>query len=672
VVAPAVSRPPHASPRVARAVRIGQILAAAGVAAFVLHASGAVGADQHGLFDDWIYNGLLVLAAVGCVGRAVAVRHERRAWLLMGLGIAAWTVGDLHYAFFLADADDPPFPSIGDAFYLAFYPAGFAALLLLLRSRLSGHMRTLSLDGATASLAAAAVGAGVLFTLVTATTGGGAAVILTNLAYPLGDLLLLALVVGVFALTGWRPGTAWTLIGAGMIAATIADGVYLIQVAGGTYVEGGVSDAFWPAAMLLLALAAWRPTGLPGRPLVLEGRLALITPVVCALIGVGVQVYDHFDRTNLLALALSVATIVAVVVRLDVTFLEKRRLTERLRDQATTDPVTGTGNRRKLMADLEDLLRHLDGRTALLMIFDLDGFKRYNDTFGHPAGDALLGRLGRRLATAVEPFGSVYRLGGDEFCLLAELPESEASALIDAAAAALCDHGDAFEVTSSFGAVFLRSEADSPSEALRLADQRLYAEKARRSSERGLPQDVLLRVLFEREPDLHEHVRRVARLAEATGRLLGVTGAELEHLRLAAELHDIGKLAIPDELLMKPAPLDEEEWAFVRKHTLIGQRILTASPALVGIGRIVRSTHERWDGAGYPDGLRGEDIPLAARIINAADAYVAMTDSRPYTSGTTPELAARELRRCAGAQFDPAVVEGICAAAAQIVEPAAV
>jgi diguanylate cyclase (GGDEF)-like protein len=402
----------------------------------------------------------------------------------------------------------------------------------------------------------------------------------------------------------------------------------------------------------------------------LEGRRMLVTPVVCALIGVGVQVYDHFARTNLFALGLSVATILAVVVRLDLTFSEKRRLTERLRDQATTDPVTGTGNRRKLMTDLDELLKQLGDRTALLMIFDLDGFKRYNDTFGHPAGDALLARLGRRLATAVEPYGSVYRLGGDEFCLLAEVREDAAAAVIEAGSTALSDHGDGFEVRSSFGAVFLPAEADEASEALRVADQRLYAEKARRASERGQPQDVLLRMLFEREPELHEHVRRVARLAEATGRRLGIEGAELEDLKLAAELHDIGKLAIPDELLLKPVPLDQDEWAFVRKHTLIGQRILTASPALAGIGRIVRSTHERWDGEGYPDGLSGEDVPLAARIVHACDAYVAMTDCRPYTQGVTPELAARELRRCAGAQFDPAVVEAICAAAVELDETA--
>ena len=660
------------SPRLAWALRAGQAVAVGGLTIFVLHALTGVGGRVDGLIQDWLYNGLLVLAAAGCIARAVAIKKERAAWLLLGLGMAAWTAGDIHYSLFLSDLADPPFPSIGDAFYLAFYPTTFAALVLLLRARTPDHIRSLWLDGATAALAAATAATSVLLALVSSTTGGSRAAIATNLAYPLGDVLILALVVGVFALTGWRPGTAWTLIGAGIIATTIADGVYLARVAADTYVEGGVYDAFWPGAMLLLAFAAWRPSGAPRGRIALEGRTVLFTPVACALIAIAVQVYDHFHRTNLLALGLSVATLLAVILRLDVTFSEKRRLTGRLREQATIDPVTGIGNRRKLMADMDDLLADLGGRNALLMIFDLDGFKRYNDTFGHPAGDALLARLGRRLAAAVEPQGSVYRLGGDEFCVLAELEESAASALIDGAARALTDHGDGFDVGSSFGCVFLPGEAEDASEAVRIADQRLYAEKARRSSNRGHPQDVLLRVLFEREPDLHEHVRLVARLAEATGCLLGIAGAELEELKLAAELHDVGKLAIPDELLMKSAPLEEHEWAFIQRHTLIGERILMASPALATIGRIVRATHERFDGAGYPDALRGDATPLAARIIHACDAYVALTNARPHTNGVSAELARSELRRCAGSQFDPAVVDAICAATLELAETALV
>jgi HD-GYP domain-containing protein (c-di-GMP phosphodiesterase class II) len=155
------------------------------------------------------------------------------------------------------------------------------------------------------------------------------------------------------------------------------------------------------------------------------------------------------------------------------------------------------------------------------------------------------------------------------------------------------------------------------------------------------------------------------------GELLHLGREELEQLRLVAELHDVGKLAIPDVVLQKAEPLDATEWEFIHSHTLIGQRILGAAPALRPIGAIVRSTHENWDGRGYPDKLAGEAIPLAARIVAACDAYSAMTSDRPYRAARTAEEAVAELRRCAGRQFDPQVVELLCAALADQVEPAA-
>jgi HD-GYP domain-containing protein (c-di-GMP phosphodiesterase class II) len=144
-------------------------------------------------------------------------------------------------------------------------------------------------------------------------------------------------------------------------------------------------------------------------------------------------------------------------------------------------------------------------------------------------------------------------------------------------------------------------------------------------------------------------------------RSLGLRGDELDELVRAARLHDLGKVAVPDEILRKPGPLDEREWAFVRQHTLVGERILRASPALHGVASIVRSTHERWDGVGYPDGLAGEEIPLASRIICACDAYDAMVSERTYRPAYTPQEALAELERCAGAQFDPTVVRVLVA-----------
>lgn len=173
--------------------------------------------------------------------------------------------------------------------------------------------------------------------------------------------------------------------------------------------------------------------------------------------------------------------------------------------------------------------------------------------------------------------------------------------------------------------------------------------------------DVLLAFLHERRPELATHLRRVGRLAAHIGRRLGIEEEKLEQIRLAGELHDIGKAAIPDAILNKPGPLSDEEWKFMLRHTVVGERILAAAPALAPVARLVRSTAERWDGSGYPDGLVGEQTPLGARIVAVCDAFYAMTSSRPYYPARDSEEAIAELVRGAGAQFDPRVVEALVA-----------
>lgn len=331
------------------------------------------------------------------------------------------------------------------------------------------------------------------------------------------------------------------------------------------------------------------------------------------------------------------------------------------RDEAQSDDLTGLANRRKLLADLEDAISEADaGKEHVLIIHDLNGFKYYNDTFGHPAGDALLRRLSRKLSDAVERYGSSYRLGGDEFCVLAAVPADAVEALLDAATDALSEVGEGFSVSSCFGAVFLPSEAADSSAALQIADRRLYAQKHATKLGVGQGHEVLLEALFERDPELRTHVQDVAHLSAAVGTRLGLNRNEVEELVIAAQLHDVGKIAIPDAVLHKPGALDEAEWRLIRQHPLIGQRILAAVPALHGVGTIVRATHERWDGAGYVDGLAGRAIPLSARIIAVCDTFSAMTSDRPYCPAVAVADALAELRRCAGTQFDPEVVRVFC------------
>jgi HD-GYP domain-containing protein (c-di-GMP phosphodiesterase class II) len=212
------------------------------------------------------------------------------------------------------------------------------------------------------------------------------------------------------------------------------------------------------------------------------------------------------------------------------------------------------------------------------------------------------------------------------------------------------------------GTALVPSEAEDPGAAMRLADQRLYAAR----QDLGVPElrtrDALMAALSETRPELARHMRAVAALAAETGRELGVGGGALDELVQAAELHDVGKIAIPDEILDKSGPLSDEDWDFLRRHTVVGERILGAAAPLGPVAELVRSSHERWDGGGYPDGLRGEEIPLGARVIAVCDAYDTMVSERHDSSALEARAALDELRRWAGRQFDPQVVEAFVAA----------
>ena len=343
---------------------------------------------------------------------------------------------------------------------------------------------------------------------------------------------------------------------------------------------------------------------------------------------------------------------------------EKDQLLKEAQAEARTDALTALGNRRALIDDLTSATVEASGtkQELLLAMFDLDGFKQYNDSFGHAAGDALLQRLGRRLIQATEQAGSTYRMGGDEFCMLARCTRDAAEQLLDDAIEALGDSGEGWHIGCTHGAVWIPSEAASASEALKLADERMYANKAGTSSASRQVTDALLQVITEQSRDLDQHVERVAELASQVAEALDQPEHEVWRIRMAATLHDIGKTAIPAAILDKPGPLDEREWEFVRRHPVIGERIALAAPALASTAALIRSSHERVDGGGYPDGLTREEIPLGARIIAVCDAFDAMSTDRAYRRAMSAEAALEELRGNAGTQFDANIVEAFCAA----------
>ena len=644
-----------------------QALAFLLLAGFALQTGPGLGGAWFDMFfNDWVYNALIIVSAIACLARAAAVRQERGAWLMLGIGIAFWAAAEVLATTWLNKLAAPPYPSVVDGFYLSFYPMVYVALVLLVRGRMSEARASLWLDGLIAALAVAVVGELFVFQAIIGLEQGTALQVATDLAYPLADLVMLALVIGVFALTGWRPGRAWTLIGIGLAALATADILYAYQAAHGIYVAGTMLDALWPAATLLVASAAWQPPR--SVRIDLSGWRMLVVPSGFALIGVAALVYEALSGSDQIAVLLAALTLVAATLRTALTFRENLKMLEQTTRESLTDALTGLANRRRLITDLDRAVAAARVEPHALVLFDLDGFKRYNDTFGHPAGDALLARVGGRLEEAMRPYGRAYRLGGDEFAALVSTSGTESRVAVAAAVEALTERGDGFDVGTSHGVVHLGIEAVDAATAMQLADQRLYSTKSGRATTTVSRQthDVLMQVLLEREPELREHHAGVAHMAREVARTLGLEGEALDETTRAAELHDIGKMAIPDEILNKPARLTDEEYEFMKQHTLIGERMLAAAPAMGGVAKIVRASHERWDGAGYPDGLAGGDIPLAARIVAVCDSFDAMTTQRPYNRPRSVEDGIAELRRCAGSQFDPDVVEAFAEVMASV------
>ncbi len=328
--------------------------------------------------------------------------------------------------------------------------------------------------------------------------------------------------------------------------------------------------------------------------------------------------------------------------------------------RAVTDALTGLGNRRALERELESAAARAAAGEALTIIYlDLDGFKIYNDRFGHATGDALLRRLGVALGACIEGHGRAFRIGGDEFCAVLDGEIMAGDLRVEAVRAALSEQGPGFQIGPSCGVVSLPGDAADLRTALRLADERMY--EAKRGG-RPTPAQEISRVLMlalneHRLADAGEEEMEVGELGKEIALELGLSADEADAVGRAAELHDIGKIAIPDAILIKPGSLDASEWALMRQHTLIGERILSGSPSFREVARLVRHSHERLDGTGYPDRLAGEQISLGARIVAVCDAYAAMVCERPYRRARRPDQALAELARCAGTQFDGLVVE---------------
>lgn len=477
------------------AVRIALLAGWVLLAAFSSHAlMGYGGQGLDDFFQKWVNDGIAIIATLACAERARRQRRERTAWLLVSLGIATWTAGNIYYTLVLIDLDPFPVPSVADGLWLSLYPPIAVALVLLLRSRVRMFPRSLWLDGVIGACAVASVAAAiVLEAVLQAGLHGTFAAITTNLAYPTADLILLGVMTGVVALSGWRVGRAWGYVTAALISFTVTDGLFLFQTATGSYSVGTIVDAGWLLAVLLFAEAAWQPIP-ETRTVIAHGHRMLVLPAVFSASALGVLLWGDVGEMNVVAITLAAITVAAVVVRMALAFLDVSIATDALelarRDaeqRSRVDALTGLFNRRHmsevLTSEFERASR--EETTPALLLVDLDNFKHVNDAHGHVAGDAVLIEAARRLELTMRTYDCVARWGGEEYCAVVSSIESDSDLVqrADEVRRAISDHqfelpsGSLLTVTCSIGMARFDAGDFSTETLLQLADQALYAAK---------------------------------------------------------------------------------------------------------------------------------------------------------------------------------------------------
>jgi diguanylate cyclase (GGDEF)-like protein len=434
--------------------------------------------------------------------------------------------------------------------------------------------------------------------------------------------------------------------------------------------------AFYAVDLVLVALVVARTSHEQFRPL-LRRTLGATSIPLAIMVSLSVVLVVLWERSPFL-----IAALFGPLVAFDLYQRSQLRALEAMR-AAVTDPVTGLGNRRRFDERLNDEVPpSKPGSPVSVCLLDVDGLKDINDRYGHPIGDLALAAVGARLASS----GEAFRLGGDEFALLLPNVEPEQArllvelVLVDLALEAGLDE----PVKVSGGIAAYPRDGEAPQGLVDRADEALYHAKrhapgsvyARSADGLGLralvadsPTDRatrlqaatnLARAVDSRDALGGSHSQSVGRLAARLGKRLGCDVEQCELIELAGRLHDLGKVAIPEEILDKPAPLAPDERRVLERHPTVGSNMLTS----LGLGAVsswVLHHHERWDGTGYPDALVGEVIPLPARILAVADAFDALVSDHVYRGRLSPAEALGELERGAGTQFDPTVVAALVA-----------
>jgi diguanylate cyclase (GGDEF)-like protein len=481
------------SPKVAHRapfVRCGLVVLLAAAGFFVATTLSGARAEVAaiGAVDGWLSNCFSLVAGSLCLLRAVLVRQERWAWAAIGIGLAFYGAGTIYFYTVVTHQDPQPYPSLADAGWLAFYPAAYVCVVLLLRARVATFHPSMWLDGLVGGLGVAALSGGLVTDRLIGNATTGPLTAIVNLAYPVADLLLLVLVVSAFGVLGGRTGLVWWLLGFALAGFAVADTLFLFAVTEGPFVPGSALDVLWCVALLMPAFAAWQrpPTAAARmRSLRMGGWAVMIVPTMFTFTSLALLALQSIRQLPVAAVVLAAATVVAALLRAGLTFTEVQQLAES-RLQARTDELTGLTNRR----GFTERLAHaggdsVDNEQFAVLILDLDRFKEINDSLGHQVGDDLLRLVGTRINGALRPVDLLARLGGDEFAVLLDGVDSVgATAVAKRVGAGLAEPfevgGMTLHIGTSIGIAVYPDHAVHGAEILRRADLAMYAAKARR------------------------------------------------------------------------------------------------------------------------------------------------------------------------------------------------
>jgi diguanylate cyclase (GGDEF)-like protein len=438
-------------------------------------------------FDVWVANAGYVGCAALCTWRAIARRRGRWGWAALAVGLWFFTAGSVLFTVWVQYLTPQPYPSISDAAFLTFFLFAFPGIGLLVRETVPHTSKTIWIDGLIAALGVAALESILVITpIIKASAGISGTSVATNVAYPIGDMVLVTMVVAVFAVRGWRPGRLWWTLGAGLVLFAAADSVFVLQVTAGTYVTGTPLDSLYLIGTFLMAFAAWQGMGVSAAKSTSTVRPTNVVPVLFLLSSLGIVV-SAAGRSIDLGVILATATLVIAIARSAYAFRQLRALADSRRE-ARTDELTGLPNRRLFFESLAASLELGATQTTAVLMIDLDRFKEINDSLGHHVGDDVLRQLGPRLTEAVGTSGTVARLGGDEFGLVLSAP-------VDAAAAVEVAErvrevlkqpfqleGMSLRVDASIGVSLAPEHGTTPETLLQKADVAMFAAKRSHSA----------------------------------------------------------------------------------------------------------------------------------------------------------------------------------------------